>query len=687
MQLHGFSGASEAAYAGVVYLHITDTSGTVHVSLVMSKTKVAPIKRITIPHLELLGAYLLANLLHYVQQVLNVPSSSVFAWTDSTIVLSWLVGNPRRFKPFVGNRVSTIMELVPPNCWRHVNGLDNPADCASQGMFPRELLVHELWWNGPVWLRESEAKWPTVPSLVPIPDPSEEKQICLHVPPIVRPMLPILGNYSSFSRLKRVTAWVLRFVDNCKLHRIPSTLRHGVLTVEELLEAERYWLKVAQNESFLKEITALKNDAEIPRSGCLSSLHAFLDSHGILRVGGRGAQLRLAYDTRHPIVLPGKHTVTKLLVRTEHLRLLHAGPTLVATSLHRRFHIIGSRVIIRAIVRECVVCRRTSARPRPQMLGQLPVDRLIPGPVFQHTGVDYAGPILIKRGSVRKPTLVKAYVCIFISLSVRAVHIELVSDLTTEAFIATLRRFIARRGKPSVMRSDNGSNFVGVARTPKDLFQFLQDQMTQRTVSEFCSSQSISWKFIPERAPHFGGLWEAAVKSMKTHLRKIVGDVKLNFEELMTVLTQIEACLNSWPLATLPDPSDGLEVLTPGHFLIGSPLETLPDCSHSYQPLKLLQRWRLCQALVNHFWRRWSVDYVVQLRKYTKWKLPSRNLKVGDLVCLQDEGLVPTKWPLARVTAVHPGKDHLVRVITVQTSRGTYKRPVTKIALILPIDA
>ena len=142
MQLHGFSDASEAAYAGVVYLRITDTSGTVHVSLVMSKTKVAPIKRITIPRLELLGAYLLANLLHYVQQVLNIPSNSVFASTDSTIVLSWLVGNPRRFKPFVVNRVSTIMELVPPNCWRHVNGLDNPADCALQGMFPRELLVH-----------------------------------------------------------------------------------------------------------------------------------------------------------------------------------------------------------------------------------------------------------------------------------------------------------------------------------------------------------------------------------------------------------------------------------------------------------------------------------------------------------------------------------------------------------------
>ena len=153
---------------------------------------------------------------------------------------------------------------------------------------------------------------------------------------------------------------------------------------------------MAQNESFLEETTALKNNAEVPRSGCLSSLRLFLDSHGILRVGGRGAQLKLVCDTRHPIVLQGKHAVTKLLICTQHLHLLHAGPTLAASSLHRQFHIIGSRVIIRAIVRECIVCQHTSARPRPQMLDQLPVDRLIPGPVFQRTGVDHVGPILIK---------------------------------------------------------------------------------------------------------------------------------------------------------------------------------------------------------------------------------------------------------------------------------------------------
>ena len=161
---------------------------------------------------------------------------------------------------------------------------------------------------------------------------------------------------------------------------------------------------------------------------------------------------------------------------------------LVAASLSRRFHIVGSRRVIRSITRACVICRRLSAKPRPQMLGQLPLNRLTPG---LRVGVDYTGPVTIKSGYVRKPTFVKAYVCVFVSLSTKAVHLELVSDLTSEAFIATLRRFIACRGKPSCIWSDNGTNFVGAAREPKELFEFLGNLRTQRIISEFCSSQHI----------------------------------------------------------------------------------------------------------------------------------------------------------------------------------------------------
>ena len=287
---------------------------------------------------------------------------------------------------------------------------------------------------------------------------------------------------------------------------------------------------------------------------------------------------------------------------------------------------------------------RLLIEPKPQSLGQLPIEQLTPGPVFDKTGLDYAGPLHIKYGHVRKPTTVKAYVFVFVSLTVKAVHLELVTDLTSEAFLACLRRFIARRGYPSLLWSDHGSNFMGANREIKEIIDFLKEQTTQKTISEFCSVNHIKWKYIPEHSPHFGGIWEAAVKSFNIHLKRIVSDVRLTYEETSTVLTQIEACLNSRPLVPVNAPDDdSIEVLTPGHFLIGQPLIALPEPSFSYRSVSLLRRWHLCQQLVRHFWKQWSLEYLSTLQKVYKWQHPSRNLSVGDVVLLIEDEVIPTK--------------------------------------------
>ena len=684
MELHGFCDASELAYAAVVYLRLTTTLDT-QVSLVISKTKVSPIKRLTIPRLELCGASLLARLLHHVRQILNIPLSQTYAWTDSTIVLNWLDGSPKRFKTYVGNRISMIMELLPPDRWHHVNGIDNPADCASRGLFPSELLRHPLWWNGPTWLKQSSAEWPTQLPLPANESFEEEREISLHARTSQVSLIP-LDHYSNFTKLKRVTAWIFRFIENCRKQNNQSQFASS-LSVEELHKAEHYWLRFIQHSYFEDEMQALREESSLDSSSPLLSLNPLIDSSNLLRVGGRQQLSKSSYESQHPIILHGKHPLTRLIIRTEHIRLLHAGPTLLAASLARRYHIVGGRKVIRSITRACITCRRDAARPRPQKLGQLPIERVTPGPVFDKVGVDYAGPILIKRGHVRRPTLIKAYVCVFVSLTVKAVHLELVSDLTSEAFVACLRRFIARRGRPSLIWSDHGTNFVGAAREIKELFQFLREQETQGVVNDFLSKQDIKWKFIPQHAPHFGGLWEAAVKSMKTHLRRVLGNAKLTFEELSTVLVQIEACLNSRPLVPLSSDDDGIGALTPGHFLVGRPLEALPDSSFVHaNSLSLLKRWQLCQALVRHFWKRWSTEYVTHLGRFTKWRHPSRNLRVGDIVILREDSALPTKWPLGKVTEVYPGKDQLVRVATVKTHAGIRTRPVTKLALLLPSD-
>ena len=177
------------------------------------------------------------------------------------------------------------------------------------------------------------------------------------------------------------------------------------------------------------------------------------------------------------------------------------------------------------------------------------------------------------------------------------------------------------------------------------------------------------------------------MKSVKTHLKRIVSPVKLTFEEFATVLTQVEACLNSRPLIPINSTDDdGIEVLTPGHFLIGKPVTALPDPQISYRAVSLLRRWHLCQCLVRHFWQRWENEYLSSINKLNKWRYPTRNVAVGNIVILQESGTVPTKWPLGRVVRTHPGQDNLVRVVTLKTAQGTYKRPVSKIAVLLPVD-
>ena len=253
------------------------------------------------------------------------------------------------------------------------------------------------------------------------------------------------------------------------------------------------------------------------------------------------------------------------------------------------------------------------------MMGQLSLVHVTPGPVFEKVGVDYAVLFLVNNGKVQMLTLVKAYMCVFISLTMKAVHLEAVSDLTSEAFIAALRHLIAHRGHLFLISSDNGTNFVGANRQLKELYDFLAQQKTEGIIADFCTARNEEWCFISEHGPNFGGLWEAAVKSAKSHLRRIMGPIKFTFEELTTILAQVEACLNSRPLVSAStSDDDGIEVLTPGHFLVRQTLCALPDPFFSFHSTSLLRRWDLFQNLVRHFWPRWSSEYLSTLNKFNK---------------------------------------------------------------------
>ncbi len=416
----------------------------------------------------------------------------------------------------------------------------------------------------------------------------------------------------------------------------------------------------------------------------LLSLHPFLDNQGVLRVGGRLQRSKLKYSQRHPVVLDRKEPLTHLIVQYLHTTSCHAGPTLLLSILSRSFHVIAGKRLVRDVCRKCVICRKQSQVVAEQRMGQLPPQRITPSDVFSTVGIDYAGPFLVKCGNPRKPVMVKNYLCVFVDFVVKAVHLELVTDMTAEAFVATLRRFIARRGKPKEIFSDNGTNFVGAERDLCELYQLLKEKPLQDTVHAYCLHQDIQWHFSPERAPHFGGLWEAAVKSAKTLLKKTVGLHKFTYEELYTVITQIESCLNSRPLVPFDSTDeDRLNVLTPGHFLVGRPLEALPDKGDILQQPSTLKRWNLCQLVIREFWYRWSTEYIRTLNRLNKWRKIHEDIQVGDIVLLKDSTTFQNSWPLGRIVKTYPGQDGLVRVVLVKTAKSLLRRPICKLVLLL----
>ena len=645
-QLHGFSDASMYAYAAVVYIRATYVNHPPTCTLVSAKTRVAPVKPLSIPRLELCGAALLAKLLASVRQALDISLDNTVAWCDSTIVLSWLDGNAKRFKTFVGNRLAAILSDLPPSTWHHVPTLSNPANEPVQ-----PLLVTD-----------------STPEL---------KAVC-HSATLVPPVW-IEDKHNDYKLLIHITAWCFRFVSNLRAslqRKSKRTTKH--LLPAEIKSAEHYLFHISQLQSFSQEVNKLNHNQSISPSSPIISLSPYLDKNGLLRVGGRLSQSSLSLSNKHPIILSGKTRLCYLLCTYKHVALSHCGPSLLLCSTGCRLHIVGARRLTRSVCKSCVTCLRAVARTQSQMMGQLPSSRITPSPPFSTCGVDYAGPFQLKRGYVRKPQTVKANLCIFVCFSTKAVHVEAVSDATTEAFVECLKRFISRKGSPSHIYSDNGGN-----SDLKQLYKFLEETPTQTTITTYLLSERITWHASPERAPHFGGLWEAAVKSFKTHIKRVVGCQKLNFEELTTVAAQVEACLNSRPLAAATTHSlDGVEFLTLGHFIIGRPIKAYPEQPRLTEP-SLNKRWNLCPSIITHFWRRWSLEYLQQLQRLQKWRTPSPNLKVGDIVSIKEDTTFTAHWPAARVVEVHPGQDGLVRVTTVRTQTSTLKRPVAKLVLLL----
>ena len=401
-------------------------------------------------------------------------------------------------------------------------------------------------------------------------------------------------------------------------------------------------------------------------------------------MGGRLANSSISLTQQHPVIADSQDLLIQKWFHHIHISLCHCGPSLLLSYAGNHLHIIGARRLSRTVCSQCTACRRVAPRWTSQLMGDLPAPRVNPVRAFLHTGMDFAGPFTIKMGYVRKPTKLEAHICVFICLTYKAVHLEVVSDQTTQAFQAALQRFISRRNCPEHIYSDNGPNFTGAKNQLKKLYSWLENETTNDSIQHYLlSHHNITWHNSPPASPHFGGLWESAVRSMKKHLKRVMGTTLYTFEELTTIACQVEACLNSRPLLPLSSHNqDGLMTLTASHFLLYQSPSSYPEDPRLPENPDLLKKWNHCQAIIQHFWQRWSREYLSTLQTRSKWQHQSPNLQVGDIVILRHETTFSCHWPLARVTAVYPGQDGLVRVVMIKTATGHLKRPVVKLALL-----
>lgn len=665
IELHGFADASEKAYAAVIYAK-TEHS----VILVTSKTKVNPIKnRKTLPKLELCAAHLLAKLLQKVASIVKCQHT-IYAWSDSTITLSWINNKTNKDK-FVRNKVSDIRSLVPEAIWNHVSSKENPADVASRGICARKFKNHSLWWNGPEWLVKSAQFWPKKDEDI------DSKNITSLVTLSAQTSFvnELIAKHSNFGKLQRVLAYVLRFVN-----RIRGKLEaKNYLEVSELDAAEKLIILHQQGNEFQHDITELRRKGQVSKNSKIASLCPFIDKDGILRVGGRLQNSNLPYNKKHPMILKKSH-LADIIIQKIHFLTLHGGNKLVESTLRQRYWIINGRNSIKKCIRSCPKCIRYRQEASKQLMGNLPMSRVTESYPFFNTGVDYAGPVHIRCSKGRGIKTYKGYIAVFVCMATKAVHLEAVSDLTTEAFMAALKRFFARRGTSAHIYSDNGTNFVGANK--KLDADFKAAVKNNVSVIPILAAQKIQWHFIPPAAPQFGGIWEAGVKSMKYHLKRIIGETKLTFEEMSTLLAQIEAVLNSRPLLDVSNENiDAVDVLTPGHFLIGRPVIDCPEHVEESR-ISSLNRWKLIQKLRKDFWNRWKNEYLMTLQQRSKWRQQVPDLQKGTVVLVKDEATVPAKWPLGRIIEVHKGKDDKVRVVTLKLQNSTLKRPIHKVCVL-----
>ena len=682
VSLHGFCDSSLTCYAGVLYLQIRTSFG-IRVHFLTSKTKVAPLKQVSIARLELLGCVLLSELVNQVLSALEkrISLKSVKCWSDSQVALCWIRGKTKHWKSWVENRVVKIRKVVDCDNWSYISGEENPADIPTRVC---EINDFEKWFKGPSFLFENEfepksfdveaklkdadvlvesRQKDAVTCAVTTNDDNSRKEIVAqsNIANVID-----CTRFGNFNKLLNTTAYVVRFINNLKARISSKEQNHDdCINADERENALKLWIKAEQIE-LCKQRGASYEKLQ-------SSLKLFKDENGITRLKGRFGSSSLDYDIRHPILIAGDRHFTELLVRDCHNDVMHAGVEATVSRLRRRFWIVKGRQCVKSILRRCVICKRYQGRVmNSPETPNLPNFRISDTYSFCNIGLDYAGPLYVRESA--KAVAVKVYILLFTCASSRAVHLELVPDMKSSAFVRAFERLISRKGLPKTVISDNFKTFKS------------------KQVKRFLAQLGVRQNYILPASPWWGGFYERLVRSVKLSLKKTLGRSLLTYEQLETVLCKSEFVINSRPL-TYVSSDDLEETLTPFHLLFGRDVSypSGHDKNHpifDYSCEELNKRAKYIEQLLRNHWKSFTSLYLNELREQHLHRKPMKNSSrppvQGDVVLIRDDNPLPRqRWRLGRITQLVVGKDGNVRgvklTVNSDSDNKSCYRPLQKI--------
>ena len=552
-----------------------------------------------------------------IQEKMDIAVDSITYWTDSSSVLKCINNESKRFHTFESSRLTVIRNGSSVCQWRYVNSEDNPADDASKGLKLDAMVKNSRWLKGPEFLWKSESSWPTnivIPPMM-VSDPEVRKENLIYVTTVRKcPLDLLIQQYSSWWKLRRAVAWLLRYKEllkskserkkdplNAEEDERETTAKN--LTVDELRKAEENILRYVQQAAFpevhFRIIMAERSNPKKTLKGLGTSVYKLNPTlkDGMLVVGGRLKNAEIAEDAKHQIILPYKDPVTDLIIEQCHVEVGHMGQETVLSILRERYWVVKGRSAVRRVLKRCLECQKRNNRPSEQLMADLPEERITPyKPPFTFVGVDYFGTLEVKQRRSR----VKRYGCIFQCLAVRGVHIGIAHSLDTDSMINALRRFISVRGCPESIRSDCGTNFTSADKELKDAIE----EWNQQKVENFCPQRGIQWIFNPPGASHFGGVWKRMIRSTRQVLRALLKEQLVSDEVLLTVMAEATNILNSRPLTRNSDDASDDQPLTPNHLSKLRPCPILPPGIFDEDDLHSQRRWRQAQYMANIFWKR-----------------------------------------------------------------------------------